>query len=254
MAHPSLRALGTLLWEVVAVGVCSLVVAVGIGYVQGLLSFRGDVVLGFQGAATGLLLGPITGWGCYFAIFRASQRTLTADLFAKIVSLSALTGVLLGFCAMVIEPGLSFPLSFFMPFAALMWASLFDTDTPMRNRTLNVISRNSLFAILGFGIGTIQGIFAYTGVESDSTMLFGGAVGVLGVLFVAQLRWRDVDRDPTFLRLCGMVTVATLVGAVACFGLSVLTEGTKGWAGLFVAPGVLLFTSRNRGGPEVSQK
>ncbi len=89
--------------------------------------------------------------------------------------------------------------------------------------------------VVGVGVGTIQGYFAFFLTEDLPEVLWQtAALGLVGGLVVGPgIHYVVLRRKTTFADVARIVAVTAIVGAVTGLALNRLTHGEGGWFSLF---------------------
>lgn len=109
---------------------------------------------------------------------------------------------------------------------------------PFMLRSVNVIAIAVSSAMLGIGIGFIQGeIVARRGAQ-DEQLVFAGTAGMVGglvALFLGPILYYALKRRVSLEQFCNVVALSLLAGVIAAWLLSLEPNG-PGWVSMFVTP------------------
>jgi len=107
---------------------------------------------------------------------------------------------------------------------------------PWTELLLEFLSVCVFSVVVGVGIGTIQGYFAFFLTEDLPEALWQtAAIGlVVGLVVGPVIHYIVLKRKTTFADAARIVAVTAVVGAVAGLALNRLTHGEGGWLSLFL--------------------
>jgi len=105
-------------------------------------------------------------------------------------------------------------------------------------RSVDVVAIAISCAMIGTGIGFIQGGIAARQGATDEMLVFAGSAGVVGgivALFLGPMLYYALDRRISLEQFCYVAALSLLAGSVAAWLLSLLPDG-PGWVSMFVTP------------------
>jgi hypothetical protein len=110
-------------------------------------------------------------------------------------------------------------------------------------RSVDVVAIAVSSAMLGIGIGFIQGeIVARTGAQ-DEQLVFAGTAGMVGglvALFLGPVLYYSLKRRIALEQFCYVAALSLFVGVAASWLLSMRSNG-PGWVSMFVTPLAAIF-------------
>ncbi len=93
-------------------------------------------------------------------------------------------------------------------------------------------------AMVGIGIGLIQGAIVSRSGATDEMLVFAGTAGMVGgliALFLGPILYYSLKRRISFEQFCAIASLSLLVGCATAWLLSLHPNG-PGWVSMFVTP------------------
>ena len=101
-----------------------------------------------------------------------------------------------------------------------------------------VVSVGFFCAVVGVGIGFIQGEIVARSAAQDEQLVFAGSAAMIGgllALFLGPILYYAIKPRILFEQFCNIVTLSLISGCAAAWLLSTRLNG-PGWASMFVTP------------------
>jgi hypothetical protein len=115
------------------------------------------------------------------------------------------------------------------------------------SQTLNAVAIAICSALLGIGIGFLQGEIVAHGAAQDEQLVFAGTAGMIGgfvALFLGPILYFSLKKRISFEQFCQIAALSLFVGVMTTWLLSIRSGGA-GWISMFVTPLVAIALAVN---------